>query len=100
MNLESLHLSRRLTRQHSNKILHRDLVPPIIHLNVLSVQVQQPRSVVEHGGWKLVPRVAGDVVGEHENDVGVWDTEALDGAIHGESVGDVAVVEPEAGRTY
>ena len=32
-------------------------------------------------GGKLVARVARDIVGQHEDDVGIWDAKALYGAV-------------------
>lgn len=37
----------------------------------------------------LVARVAGDIVGKHEDDVGVGDPEALDGAVQPECISHV-----------
>jgi hypothetical protein len=83
-------------RHEPDEILHGDLVPPIVDLDVVSVQVKRAIGVVEDGAGEGVARVAGHVVGQHEDDLRVRDPEALDGAVQREHVGQVAVVEPEA----
>lgn len=52
-------------------------------------------AVVENSGGKDVSWVAGDIIGEHENDIGVGDAQAFDSPVHGKRVGNMAVVEPE-----
>ena len=83
-------------RHQPDEILHRDLVTPVVDLDVVPVQVQGAVGVVEDGAGEGVARVARHVVREHEDDLRVWDAEALDGAVEGEHVREVSVVEPEA----
>lgn len=54
---------------------------------------------VVHATGKGIPSVAGHVVGQHEDDVRVWDPQAPHGVVDGEGVSNVSVVEPEARGT-
>lgn len=83
--------------EQADEVLDRDLVAAVVDLDVVAVQVEGAIGVVVDGAREGVARVAGHVVGEHEDDLGVRDAQALDGAVEGEHVGEVAVVEPEAG---
>jgi hypothetical protein len=83
-------------RHEPDEVLHSDLVPSVVHLDVVAVQVKRAVSVVEDGAREGVARVAGHVVGQHKDDLRVGDAEALDGAVEREDIGKVAVVEPEA----
>ncbi len=83
--------------QQPDEGLDGDLVAAVVDLDVVAVEVERAVGVVVDGAGEGVARVAGHVVGEHEDDLGVRDAEAFDGAVEGEDVGEVAVVEPEAG---
>lgn len=98
--LPARHIPPQPVRQQPDEILHRHLVAAVIHLDVVAVEVEGAVGVVVHGAGEGVARVAGHVVREHEDDLGVGDPEPFDGAVEGEDVGEVAVVEPEAGGGY
>jgi len=83
-----------LTCQHSQETLNIHLVPPIIHLDAhrlvlsrrlrihpTSVQVELFPRIGIDGRWVPVARVTGDVVSEHEDDSGVWDSESFDRSV-------------------
>lgn len=55
---------------------------------------------VVHPAGEGVPRVAGHVVGQHQDDVRVRYAELTYGVVDGKGVRHVAVVEPEAGRAH
>lgn len=90
------HILPQPIRQQPDEVLHRDLVPAVVHLDVVAVQVERAVGVVVDGAREGVARVAGHVVGEHEEDLRVRDPEPLDRAVEREHVGQVPVVEPEA----
>lgn len=90
------HILPQSIRQQPYKILNRHLIPAVIHLNVITVQIERAVRVVIHGAWEGVARVARHVVGEHEDDLRVGDPETFDGAVEREDVGEMPVVEPEA----
>jgi hypothetical protein len=73
--------TRNHTSQKPNEIFDRDFIPAIIHLDVVAVQIEGPRLARVNGPSELVPRVAGDVICEHENDVRVGYAEAFHGSI-------------------
>lgn len=82
-------------RQQPYEVFDRDLVSSVVHLDVVAVQIHSAVGVGVDGAREGVARVAGHVVGQHEDDLGVRDAEALHGAVDGQHVGQVAVVEPE-----
>lgn len=86
--------------EHAYEILYRDFVSSVVDFDVCTVQVDASCLVsrVEDGCGKLVPRVAGNVVGQHEHDAFIWYSQSLDGAVDGQRVCNVSVVEPETGR--
>lgn len=90
------HILPQAIRQQPDEILHRHLVPAVIDLDVVAIEVEGAVGVVVDGPRKGVARVAGHVVGEHEDDLRVRDAEALDGAVEREDVGQVSIIEPEA----
>ena len=90
------HILSQPIRQQPNKILYRDFIPAIIHLDVIAVEIERAVRVVVDGPGEGIARVARHVVRQHEDDLRVGDAEALDGAVEGEHVGEMAVVEPEA----
>lgn len=94
--LAARHLLPDAVRQQADEVLHRHLVPPVVHLDVVSVEIDGAVGVGVDGAGEGIARVAGHVVGEHEDDLRVGDAEPLDGAVHGQHVGQMPVVEPEA----
>lgn len=85
-------------RHEPDKVLHRNLIPSIVHLNIISIQIKRAIGVVEDSSREGVARVACHIVRQHEDDLRIWNPEALDGAVQREDIGEVAVVEPEARR--
>lgn len=71
----------RLTGKDAEEVLDGHLIPPIVHLDVVAVEIEVAPPVGVHAAREGVAGVAGSVVGEHEDDVGVGDAEALDGAV-------------------
>ena len=82
--------------EQADEVLDRDLVAAVVDLDVVAVEVEGAVGVVVDRAREGVARVAGHVVGQHEDDLRVRDAQALDGAVEGEDIGEVAVVEPEA----
>lgn len=78
-------------------MLSTSLVTPVIHFHIVSVHIDLLVIIVENGGRAGVPRVAGHVVGYHQDDLAVGDAKALDAAVDGQNVGHMAIVEPESG---
>lgn len=72
-------------------------VASVVDFDVVAVEIQGAVGVVVDRAGEGVAWVAGHVVGEHEDDLAVRDAEAFDGAVEGEHVCEVPVVEPEAG---
>ena len=83
--------------EQPDEVLDRDLVAAVVDLDVVAVEIERAVGVVVDRAWESVAWVAGHIVGEHEDDLRVRDAQALDSAVEGEHVGEVAVVEPEAG---
>lgn len=96
--LASWHLGADAIGQQADKVLDGDLVAAVVDLDVVAVEVDGAIRVAVDGPGEGVAGVAGHVVGEHQDDLGVGDAEALDGSVHGEDIGEVAVVEPESRR--
>ena len=91
------HVLAQPVRQQADEVLHRDLVPAVVDLDVVAVEVERAVGVVVDGAREGVARVAGHVVREHEDDLRVRYPEALNGPVEREHIGQVPVVEPEAG---
>ena len=89
------HILPKTIRQQTNEILHRDLVPAIIHLDVIAVEIQRAIRIVVDCTGEGVARIAGHVVRQHEDDLRVGNSKPFDGSVQREDVGKVAVVEPE-----
>lgn len=85
--------------EQPNEVFHGDLVAPVIHLDVVTIQVNRAVCIGIDSARESVAWIAGHVVREHENDLTVGDAESLDGAVDGEDIGEVAIVEPEARST-
>jgi hypothetical protein len=82
-------------RHEADEVFHCNLIPSVVHLDVVSVQVKGAIGVVEDGSREGVARVTGHVVRQHEDNLRVWDAEALDCAVERENICKMAVVEPE-----
>lgn len=79
-----------------DEVFHCDFVAPVIHLDVVSIQIEGAVGIVEDGSRECIARVARHVIGQHENDLRVWYAEALDCTVQRQDVGEMAIVEPEA----
>ncbi|KAI6759758.1 hypothetical protein HG530_010438 [Fusarium avenaceum] len=90
--------TRMLLRSSSDKVLDGDLVATVVHLDVVAVEINGAIRVTVDGSGEGVAGVASHVVGKHEDDLRVGDTQTLDGSVHGEDIGEMAVVEPEPRR--
>jgi len=87
-------------RQQTNEVLDRDFIASVVDFDTTThsiVKIQVAGLVVEDGARERVARIASHIVGKHEDDLGVGDAQTLDGAVEGEGVCEMAVVEPEAG---
>jgi len=73
--------SRALTGQQPQEILHRDFVSTIVDLDVLAIEIERVAAIREHAPGEVVARIAGRVVGEHEDDVRVGYAEAFHSSI-------------------
>mmetsp|Transcript_1932 Transcript_1932/g.3771 ORF Transcript_1932/g.3771 Transcript_1932/m.3771 type:complete len:210 (-) Transcript_1932:36-665(-) len=91
-------VSRRLGRvsscQQSQEIFDRDLVPAVVHLHLLPIQIQVVVVVVKHSARDGIPRVAGRILSQHQNDLAVRDPKPFHGVIKGQGVGHMPVVVP------
>lgn len=67
--------------EDAEKVFDSDFVPAVVDLDVGAVEVEGSAGVGVDAAGEFVAGVAGDVVGEHEDDVGVGDAEAFDGAV-------------------
>jgi hypothetical protein len=72
-----------LTCHQPHEALDRNFVPSIVNLDVVSVEVELPVGVCVNGTGEGVPGVAGDVVGQHEDDLRIWDAEAFNCSVPG-----------------
>lgn len=70
--------SRGLTCHKPNEALDRDFISSIVHLDILSIQVELAISIGIDGTGERVAWVTRDVVGEHEDDLRVGNTKSLD----------------------
>jgi hypothetical protein len=80
----------------ADEVLDGDFVASVIDLDVVAIQIERTVGVVVDGAGEGVAGVARHVIGQHEDDLRIRDAEALDGAIEGEDICQVAVVEPES----
>ena len=94
--LAARHLLADTVREQPDEVLDGHLVAAVVDFDIGAVEVNGAVAIGVDGAGEGVARVAGHVVGEHEDDLGVGDAEALDGAVEGEDIGEVTVVEPEA----
>jgi hypothetical protein len=93
--LASRHLGANTISQEANEVLDSDLIATVIHLDVVAVEIDGAIGVAVDGSGEGIARVTSHIIGKHENDLGVGNTETLDSSVHGEDIGEVAVVEPE-----
>lgn len=71
----------RRTCEQPNEILHGHLVATIIDFDVVAVEVEVPPRFGVNAPREFVARITRDVIGEHEDDVGVGDPETLYGTV-------------------
>jgi hypothetical protein len=64
-----------------DEVLDCDFVSPVVHLDVVAVQVQGSVCVVVDGAGEGVARVACHVVRQHEDNLRVGNPETLDGTV-------------------
>lgn len=83
-------------RQETNKVLNSDLITTVVDLDVVAVQVDCTVRIAVDGAGERISRVAGHVVGQHEDDLRVGDAKALHRSVHGQDIGEMTVIEPEA----
>jgi hypothetical protein len=72
---------RAFTRQKTYKVLHGDLVSAIVDLDVVAVEVERVATVSKDAPGEMVARIAGHIVGEHEDDIRVGYAESFHGAV-------------------
>ena len=74
----------RAAREEAQEVGDGDVVAAVVDFDGGGVEVEGAGGGGgEDAGGEVVAGGAGDVVGEHEDDVGVWDAEAFDGAVPG-----------------
>jgi hypothetical protein len=66
------------TCQEAQEILHSDFIPSVVNLYVVPIHIQLVTLIAEEGSWEGVARVAGVVICQHQEDVGVWQTHPPD----------------------
>lgn len=69
------------TCQNPDEVLDGDFIASIIDLDVVTVEIQVTAWLGIDTGRKLVARIARDIIGQHKDDVGIWDAKALYGAV-------------------
>ena len=74
-------------RQQPDEVLDGDFVPAVVNFHILAVQVQGPVGVVVDSAGEGVAGVAGHVIGEHEQDLRVGDSQPFDCTVEGQRVG-------------
>ncbi|KAG6542106.1 hypothetical protein Mapa_016458 [Marchantia paleacea] len=67
--LRSWHRSIMSTRQQAQKILYRHFVASVIHLHVVTVEVESMIFIVENLSRVFISGIAGHIIGEHQNDM-------------------------------
>jgi hypothetical protein len=87
-----------LTRQNTNEVLHGDIIPSIVNFYLCSVQIQLVVFAVKDLARERVPGIASHVIRQHENNVAIRNSQALDGTIERQSIRHVPVVEPISRR--
>ena len=73
--------SRALTGQQPQEVLDRNFVSTIVDFDVLAIEIERVTTIREHASGEVVARIAGRVVGEHEDDVRVGYAEAFHSSI-------------------
>lgn len=72
------------TSQDPDKILNSDLVPSVVYFDVIPIQIKISRSIWVNTAGEFIAGIAGSIIREHENDVGVRYTKSLYCTIPGE----------------
>lgn len=100
-------MRRNAAREQAQEIRHSDFIAAVVHLDVVAVKVGIFVHGRPNGAWEWVPRVARRVLGQHEDDMAVGNTEPLHGAVHPQGIRHVlrerntyAVVKPELACTH
>lgn len=88
------------TCQQPDKVLDSNLITTIVDIDRVSIEINSAIVVVVDSASKLISRIAGDIIGQHKNNIGVGDAKPLDGAIYRQCICDMAVIEPEARRAH
>ena len=65
------------TSQDPDKILDSDLIASVVHFNVIPIQIKISRSVWVNTSGEFIARIAGSIIREHKDYVGVWYTKSL-----------------------
>src|SRR5687767_4376422 len=89
--LASRHLSANAICEETNRVLDSDLIATVVDLDVVAVEINGAVGIAVDGSGEGIAGVAGHVIGEHEDDLGVGNTETFNGSVHGEDIGEVAV---------
>lgn len=69
------------TRQHSYEVLDSNFISTIVHLYIITIQIEMTPRVRVHTSREFVPRVTRRIICEHEDDIGVRDAETFHCAI-------------------
>lgn len=69
------------TGEQAEKALDADLVVPVVDLDLIAVEVEVSTRVGKHLACDRIARIAGNIVRQHQDDVAVWDAQALDSTI-------------------
>lgn len=76
------HLVADAIGEQADEVLDGDLVAAVVDLDVVAVQVDGAVGVAVDGAGEGVARVAGHVVGQHQDDLRVRDAQALHRPVH------------------
>jgi hypothetical protein len=87
------------TCEDTEKILNSHFVTSVVDFDVITIQVQIPLCTVKHSTWIFVPSITGSVIGQHQDNVGVGNTQPLHGTIHAQGIGHVSIIEPVSRST-
>ena len=94
--LAARHLVAHAVGEKPDEVLDCHFISTVVHLDVGAVEIDGSVGIGVYGPRERIARVAGHVIGKHEDDLGVRDAQALHCAVEGEDIGEMAVVEPEA----
>jgi hypothetical protein len=70
-----------LTSENTNEVFHGNFISPIVYFNIISIKIQLFSRVGKDRTRELVARVAGGIICQHENNLGIRYTKSLHGAI-------------------